>query len=155
MQSKIGSEVSQAQGLRRRRKKRRKSTHSLMPHLCSQDGRSLVGLRYPDLSAFSTGPQKAPAKWLEHFFKTSTSQVSGIQQCLSAGREDKEWLEGNDTDRQGGGQSRSSGTAGHFLGIVTKAHDCGEEDTQGLAGAAGSHWGLGLYLSASPPSPQT
>jgi len=83
VQSKIGSEVSQPQGLRRRRrrrkkrrkkrrkrrrKKRRKSTRSLMPHLCSQDGRSLVGLCYPDLSAFSTGPQEAPAKWLEHFF---------------------------------------------------------------------------------------
>lgn len=125
-----------------------------MPYLCFQDGRSLVRLRYPDLLAFSTGPQEAPAKWLEHFFKTSTSQVSGTQQCLSAGREDKEWLVGNDTDRQGE-QSRSSSTAGYFLGIVTKAHDRGEEDPQDLAGAACSHRGLGLYLSASPPSPQT
>lgn len=28
---------------------------------------------------------------------------------------------------------RSSNTAGHFLGIVTKAHDCGEEDPRDLA----------------------
>lgn len=55
---------------------------------------------------------------------------------------------GNDADRQGGEQSRSSSTAGYFLGIVTKAHDCGEEDPQDLAGAACSHRRLGLYLSA-------
>lgn len=36
-------------------KKKKKHTHSLIPHLSSQDGRSLVGLSYPDLSAFSTG----------------------------------------------------------------------------------------------------
>lgn len=102
-----------------------------------------------------TGPL-GPCGRLEAEQEVGSSRwVCSSQQCLSAGREDKEWLVGNDTDRQGGGQSRSSGTAGHFLGIVTKAHDCGEEDPQDLAGAACSHQGLGLYISASPPSPQT
>lgn len=118
MHSKIGSEDSQPQGLRRRRKKRRrgrgrrrdeKSIHSLMPYLCFQDGRSLVGLRYPDLLAFSTGPQEVPAKWPEHFFKTSTSQVSDAQQCLSAGREAKKWLVGN--DRTGREENRAGAAA--------------------------------------------
>lgn len=41
---------------RRMRRKTNKPTHSLMPHLSSQDGISLVGFSYPDLSALSTGP---------------------------------------------------------------------------------------------------
>lgn len=34
-------------------------------------------------------------------------------------------------------------------------HMTGEEDPRDLAGAACSHGELGLYLSTSPPSPQT
>lgn len=74
----------------------------------------------------------------------------GTHQSLSSGREDKEWLVNDDPWKgRRREQRRSSGPAGHFLGIVTKAHDGGEEGPQDLAGAACSHQGL-VYTSQPP-----
>lgn len=66
-----------------------------------------------------------------------------------------EWLVDNDCGKAGRRVEWEQQHSGHFLGIVTKAHDRGEEDPRDQAGAACSPWELGLYLSASPPSPQT
>lgn len=103
---------------------------------CRAIGRPAKYLDTPSVPALSH-PQGPHLKFLGTHHPTSACQ---------------QHMEGAWRREQG---RRSSGTAGHFVGIVSKAHDCGEGDPQDLAGAACSNRGHGLHLSASLPSPQT